>query len=422
MAIIDQEPAVRAGRFRTRLRALVPQTRSQRILAAASFVNQAGSGLFMVSAALYCTRVAGLPLAQIGLAMGIAAGVGLVAGPPVGHLADRRGPREVYRVTLGVQGLAMAALLVAHSFTVVVAALGVGALAGSAGSAARGPLVRGVGGAQLVRYRAYLRSVGNLAGAGAALATGAAVQLDSRAAYLGLIAANAVSFGVAALIITRLPTVPPVPAPPRARRSDALRDRGYLAVTALDALLYLQFHVLIFAVPLWLVERTDAPRWLVGATAFTNTVLVVLLQVPASRGVRDPAAAGAALRRAGLAFLLGMATIAAAAGLAPAAALAAVLLGVVLHTVGELWHTAASLELRFSLAPAHAQGQYAGVAGLGVGLANVAAPPVLALLCLTWGVPGWLLLGGIFAAAGLVAPALVGWAARRRPEASAPAG
>ena len=396
-------------------RGLVPDTRPQRILALATFVNMIGSGVFMVTAALFFTRVVGLPLAQVGLGMGVAAGAGLLAGVPVGHLADRRGPREVYLGMLVIQGAAMGALLVVRSFWLVLVVLCVGEPARSAGGAARGPLVRGIGGDDLPRYRAYLRSVANLAGSCAAIATGFAVQFDSRPAYLALVLANALSFVAAAAVVAALPALPPVPAPPRAGRWTALRDRGYVAVTVLDGVMSIHHQVLLFALPLWIVGHTDAPRWLVGATALANTALVVLLQVRASRGVDSSDAAGRAVRRAGVAFLAGMAVVAATATLPTWLAVAGIGLGVCVHTVGELWHTAGSMELRFSLAPAHAQGQYMGVFGFGAGLANVVAPTVLALCCITWGAPGWLLLGGVFLVVGLATPEVVRRAQRNRP-------
>jgi len=70
-----------------------------------------GSGVFMVSASLFYTRSIGLSLPEVGLGMGVAAVVGLFAGIPVGHVADRRGPREVYQLTLLIQAAAMAALV-----------------------------------------------------------------------------------------------------------------------------------------------------------------------------------------------------------------------------------------------------------------------------------------------------------------------
>ncbi|WP_231929563.1 MFS transporter [Micromonospora inositola] len=402
-------------------RGLIPESRPQRVLALATFVNMVGSGVFMVSAALFFTHSVGLSVAQVGLGMGIAAVTGLFAGVPVGHVADRRGPREVYLLMLGVQGTAMAALVFVHSFWPLVAVLCVGELARAAGAAARGPLVRAVGGRQLTRYRAYLRSVANLAGSGAAVVAGLALQLDTRSAYLALVLGNAVSFVACAAIVAALPALPPVPAPAEGSRWAALKDRGYVAVTALDGVMSVHHQVLLFALPLWIVGYTDAPRWLIGMAALVNTALVVLLQVRASRGVDDTASAGRAMRRSGVAFLVGMAAMAAAAGLPGWLATTVIVLGICVHTVGELWHSAGSMELRFSLAPAHAQGQYSGLFGFGTGLANVVAPSVLALFCVTWGVPGWLLLGGIFVAVGLVMPTVVRFAERTGPLAGVPA-
>ncbi|MEV4413223.1 MFS transporter [Catellatospora sp. NPDC049609] len=422
-AAVDQETGdLGAGPLRKLIRrGLVPQTRSQRLLALATFVNMIGTGVFMVSAALYFTRVVGLPLAQVGLGMGLAAGVGLLAGVPVGRIADQRGPREVYLAMLVVQGAAMAALVFVQTFWLVLVALCVGELARSAGGAARGPLVRGYGGGQLTRFRAYLRSVANLAGSCAAVATGFAVQADTRTAYLALVAANALSFVASAAIVMLLPSLPPVPAPPSEGRWPVLKDRGYVAFVLLDAVMSVHHQVLIFALPLWIVGRTDAPRWTVGLTALVNTALVVILQVRASRGVDDVTTAGRAMRRSGVAFILGMAAIAAAAGAPGWVAVALIVVGVVIHTVGELWHTAGSLELRFSLAPAHAQGQYTGLFGMGTGAAGVAAPSILALCCITWGVPGWLLLGAVFVVVGLLTPRIVRWAERNRSWSPQPA-
>ncbi|MFG1951572.1 hypothetical protein [Micromonospora sp. NPDC048830] len=56
-----------------------------------------------------------------------------------------------------------------------------------------------------------------------------------------------------------------------------------------------------------------------------------------------------------------------------------------------------------------------GLFGLGTGLANVVAPSVLALFCIAWGAPGWLLLGGVFLVLGAITPYVVRWAEQRRP-------
>ncbi|NUR71684.1 MAG: MFS transporter [Hamadaea sp.] len=374
-----------------------------------------GSGMFMVSSALFATRVVGLSVAQVAAALGIAAIVGISAGIPVGHLADRRGPREVYLVTLCIQAGAMAALVAVRSFGFFLVALCIGELARNASVSARAPLVRQFGDADLPRFRAYLRSVANLAGALGAVAAGFAVQFDTRPAYVAVVVGNAMSFVLSAAITLRLPSVTPVQPPVAAGRWLALRDRGYVTFTVLDAIMAIQGRVLVFGLPLWIVGHTAAPRWLVGAVTLLNTALIVVFQVRAGRGVADSATGARAFRRAGPAFLAGMALISIASGTPSWVAAVLIALGVAVHTLGELWQAAGSMELRFSLVPAYAQGQYTGVSSLGTGLVNVVAPSVVALLCITWGTPGWLLLGGVFVLVGLVMPAVVRWAEAHSP-------
>ncbi|KUJ54610.1 MFS transporter [Streptomyces albus subsp. albus] len=385
-----------------------------------------GNGLFMTGAALFFTRSVGLSVTQVGLGMGVAAVVGLVAGVPAGRVADRRGPRETYQVIQCAQAIAMSALVLVHSFAAFALIISLTQLAASAGAAARGPLTRGFGGPNPTKYRSYLRAVANLAGACGALMAGVAVQVDTRGAYVALVLANAVSFLLCAAVVTRLPHLPPVREPEPVATSTApppgrwvvLKDRPYMVVTVLDAILSLQGHVLVFALPLWIVGHSAAPQWLVGASAVVNTLMVVAFQVRASRGVVDNTSAGRFAVRSGVAFLLGMAAIAAAAGMPGRFATVMIIAGVIVHTIGELWHTAASFELGFGLAPDHAQGQYSGLHATGVGVASSLAPSILALFCITGGGPGWLALGGVFVLTGLAMPYAVRWAERTRATAA----
>jgi hypothetical protein len=120
-------------------------------------------------------------------------------------------------------------------------------------------------------------------------------------------------------------------------------------------------------------------------------------------------------RRAGLAFPAGMSLMAITAGLPGWTAILLIILGVAIHTIGELWQAAGSLELRYLLVPAHAQSQYSGVSRFGKGIATVIAPSAVGFLCITWGIPGWLLLGAIFAVVAATIPPVVRWAERTYP-------
>lgn len=115
-------------------RGLLLESGPQRRLALGGFVNQLGTAAFLATAPLYAMRVVGLSIGQVGLGLGVAGVVGLIAGPPVGHLADRRGPHGVFLVTLLIQAVAMVSLLFAHSFAAFMAAVAVTDLAGASGA------------------------------------------------------------------------------------------------------------------------------------------------------------------------------------------------------------------------------------------------------------------------------------------------
>lgn len=417
MDTTDDEPAGRQSWLVAR--GLLLERGPARHLAVASFVNMLGTSMFMLSAAVFYTKVVGLSVAAVGVGLGISAVIGLLAGVPVGHLADRRGPREVYLVTLILQAFTAAGVVFVSSFWSLVVLLSVAGLAQSASQAARGPIVRRFGGPKPARFRAYLRSAVNVASSVGALLAGLALQLDTHWIYVALILTNALSYVVSAAVISRLPHMAPVEvARGTAGKRRALTDRPFVAVTALEGVMAIQGKVLSFALPLWIVGHTSAPRWFIGLSVLVSTVMVVALQVRASRGVEDNTSAARAWRRSGFAFLAGMTLMGLAGGLSTWIAALMILVGVVVHTVGELWQAAGSFELRYALAPEHAQGQYSGVFQMGSALAGVVAPSVLGLLCITWGTPGWLVMGCVFVAASLVLPPVVRWAERSRPQAA----
>ncbi|MBL1109989.1 MFS transporter [Streptomyces sp. 5-8] len=382
---------------------LIPGPGPQRVLAASNFVYTIGSGLYLTAGVLYFTEAVHLPADQVGIGLGIAGLVALALGVAVGHLADRYGARGVHAATLVVQALATAGFVLADSFWPFVLVVCAAAGAKAAGTAARAPLIRHYGGARPQEFRAYLRAVTNVGISLGAVGAGWVVQVGTLTAYQLMVAGNAIAFVVSAALLFLLPPVAPVPAT-GGPRWIALRDRPYLLLTALDGIMAIQFKVLTVAVPLWLVGATSAPHWLISGTMLTCTVIVVAFQVRASRGIDSPSAGGNAYRRAGIAFLVSCSMISLSAGIPAWAAGTLLIAAVVVHTVGELLHSAAGFEVSFALAPRHATGQYLGVFGLGAGLAEALGPGLLIALCITWGRPGWYVVGAMFALTGLAAP------------------
>ncbi|MFI0712301.1 MFS transporter [Streptomyces inhibens] len=392
---------------------LMPDAGPQRAIATSNFVYTVGSGLYLTAGVLYFTQAVHLPASQVGLGLGIAGVVSLAVGIAVGHLADRHGARGVYATTLVVQALATAGFVLADSFWPFVLVVCTATGARAAGLAARSPLIRHYGGDRPQEFRAYLRAVTNIGISLGALLAGWAVQVGTLPAYQLLVIGNAIAFAASAAVLVLLPPVTPGP-PVGGPRWIALRDRPYLLITALDGIMAIQFKVLTVAIPLWLVEATTAPRWLVSGTMLINTVIVIALQVRASRNIDSPAAGGGAYRRSGVAFLVSCSLISLSAGIPTWAAVTLLMTAVLIHTVGELWHSAGGFEVSFALAPERATGQYLGVFGLGAGLADAVGPALLISLCISWGRPGWYVVGALFALTGLAAPFAVRWAQRHQ--------
>ncbi len=215
-----------------------------RILAAADFVNAVGSGLYFTVSALFLTRAVGLTLAQVGFGLSVAAAAAVLASAPRGRLADSRGPRTVLMITLLVQALASAALVMLYSFSafVVVAVIAGMALSGARG--AQGALI-----AQLVpaddrvRVRAFMRAAAN-----AGLTIGAAVAslglvADARPTYVALVLGNAATFVIAAVLVSRLRGTEVSREVVRPSRLTALRDVPFVALTVLDAVMSVQYYL-----------------------------------------------------------------------------------------------------------------------------------------------------------------------------------
>ncbi|MFC7219456.1 MFS transporter [Streptomyces polyrhachis] len=388
--------------------------RPERVLILASFVNRVGNGLFNAAAMFYFTLVVGLPAAQVGAALTIAALIGLLSGIPGGRLADRRGPRTVMMLALAVQAVAMSALVYVESWAALTVIAAIDQLAAAAGGAAWGALVARVGTDRPALFRAKLRTYVNLGVILGTVGAGLAVTVNTRTAYLVLILGNAASFALCALLLLLLPAYAALAPPPQQRRWIALTDRPFLTFAALFGAMGLQYPVVSALLPLWISLHTDAPRWTVAAAFAINAGVCVLLQTRIGSRVETLRDGGRAFRLAGLLFLVSCPMMALAAHVPVWAAAGLVVAAILVHSLGEIWESSAGFALGFGLAPDHAQGQYQGLLGLGFGAGQALAPVILLTAVLGLGTAGWLLLGVFFALVGAAGPPLERWGARTR--------
>ncbi|NUW00921.1 MFS transporter [Streptomyces sp. CAI 127] len=401
---------------RSGLRRLLPTSPAQRILTFATFTNSFGGGMFTTASALYFTRVVGLPAEQVAIGLFGGAMAGLIAGVLVGRLADRWGPKRVHITVMLLGGAVISCFTLIGSFWSFFAVSLVAGMIIPADVSSKAPLIRAVADGNPTAFIGYLRSVINLALAFGSIVAGFAIQIDSRPAYLALVVCRALAYVGCGLILLRLPRIAAATGK-KERGWTALRDRTYLSATSANAVLSLNYAVPGFLLPLWIVEHTSAPRWVVSAVLVLNMAFVVLLQVKVSRGVHDENTAGQRMAWAGVAFAAGLTLMALADGPSRWTATGLLLGGMAVFALGELWFAAASTQYCFGLAPAHLQGQYAGVFGLGSGVMQAVAPAVLSLLPLGMGLPGWLLIGALLLCVGLGSRPLVAWAGRERASA-----
>jgi MFS family permease len=408
--------AVAAGSLGTLATRLLPERGPTRVLTSATFVNTLGLGLWLTGSVLFFTRSVGLSAAHVGVGISLAGLVSLVAGMPLGHVADRLGAKRTLIVVLLVLTADTAAYALVHSFWAFLVVICVDTAASAGSSAARGALIAGLfPGPERVRVRAYLRAVTNLGISLGAVAAGFALQADSRTAYLMLAFGNAATFLLSAACYLLLPATAPTHTRGLAGSPwQAARDLPYVTVTILNGLLSIQYEVLAVVLPLWIVHYTRVPRWMFAPLLIVNTVMIVLFQVRASRGTDDLAVVRRSVRRCGLAFTLAAFVFLGAHWLPAILAALALAAAVVIHTVGELWQAGAAFGLSFDLAPAHAQGQYQGLFGMGMGLAQTIGPALLTVLTITWGPPGWLVVAGFFFVASRALPPVISWAERTR--------
>jgi hypothetical protein len=380
-------------------------------LVVADFLNSTGMALFITGGTLFLTRAVGLSIVETSVLLTVAGFFGLVTTLPLGHLADLIGPRAVTVGLLGVRAGATAVLALRPEPAVLYACVAVVMVGDRGIQATFGALTAAVGGAQRVRLQAYLRAVTNVGFTVGSLLATPFLAVDTPGAYVTLMVVDAALVAVAAPTLLGAASVPGVAAERREKMLTAARDRPYLVVTALHAVLSLQYEILAYALPLWVTFGTDAPPWLVAVLFATASVLVAALQVPMSAAASTVRSAAVLGRRSGGLFLLSTGLLGAAHLTSGAATVVVLFAGVLVHTLGELWQAASSFTLSFDLAREHAHGQYQAVFALGRGLERTLAPALLGVLCLRWGPPGWLVLGVLLLAAGALLPAAAARAA-----------
>ncbi|MFZ0091511.1 MAG: MFS transporter [Solirubrobacteraceae bacterium] len=393
-------------------------------LARGQAISSVGSGLWFTVWALYLTREVHLSLSQAGIALSLAGLVGFISPIPLGRLADRRGPREIYRLLLCVEAIASLGFAVCSNLwqvTIVASAIAACSQGGVGVSAAL--ITQLAADEDQIDVLARMRACSH-AGQALGAALGAVVLItDARAGYLAAIILNAATFLLFAVDLSRVPSVPARPAVLVRARFGALRDIPFTTLAGICGVLCLCWGLMSSGLPLWIADDTHAPHAISAAIVFASTVAIALLQTAFSRDYNAPAAAARAALRSGFGLAACCLLLALAAGPPALAASGLLILAGAAHILGELWFVAASRGFSVPLMDVTHPAECQSVFAAGEALAIMLAPALMTAIVIPNHTAGWCGLALLFILAAIAAQPATRWATTTRqplPAASKP--
>ncbi|MBM9508496.1 MDR family MFS transporter [Actinacidiphila acididurans] len=340
-----------------------------------TLVNRLG-GFVVTFLALYLTVDRGYSASYAGLVAALY-GLGGAGGAVLGGvLADRVGRRSTLLVAqIGAAATTAVLGLVTHPAAIACVA----ALAGLTSNASRPALQAMI--ADLVppadRVRAFALNYWAInIGFGV---SAAAAGFIAEVGYLWLFLGDALTTVLCALVVyakaretlpAREPHTPDPARPAKdvreTRLADVLRDQRFMALVALTFLLGSVMQQGNSTLAVDMGDHGLSARQF-GLVAAINGVLIVILQIPVTRLLRDRSTAGLLAAGSLLAcWGFGLTAFAGTVGMYA--------LTVVVWTVGEIVHAPASMSVVADLAPARARGRYQGMYTLAWSAASFAGP------------------------------------------------
>ncbi|KPI00353.1 major facilitator superfamily MFS_1 [Actinobacteria bacterium OV450] len=381
----------------------------ERALLVGAGVSAVGTGMYVPFSLVFFHHVTGLSFALVGLVMTVTGLAGLAALPLAGAAVDRFGAKPVVLALYGVRALGFALYPFAGSLPAFAAVALVTALADRSFPVVQQSLIGEVArGADRDRLQASLRALQNAGmGAGALIVSGV-LALWGTAAFTYTVWGNALAFALAGLLVRRVRAVHDAPGAragrPAAGYRMVLHDRPFLALTAANFLTALGYAALSVLFPLYIATWLHGPDSLTGAAFTLNTVLCAGIGVLVAGRVRRSgarrtrsAALGALLFAGAFVGQIVLGTVRPG----QTATLVALMVIVVVYTLGELVHSPSGGALSVSAAPEAVRGRYLATYQVSYSLATALAPSLFTALLAVDGRLPWAVLAVAAAGAAL---------------------
>jgi MFS family permease len=374
----------------------------------ATLVDAVGLGVYLTMSALYLTQGIGLGNTTAGFALSLAGVASLVGLMPIGALSDRWGSRRVLVSLFLCRSLAFAGLMLADSrMTVFVAVIAAGVVSRVTGPVTQALVLTIIDADPRLPSVKALAAVRSLRNAGFALGgvpATVAISIGTPSAYRAVLLTSVTAFALAAMVVRGLPNKPGQPKK-KHRVTRVAHDGRFVMLTVANGMLTLHALVLTIGFPLWLVQHTNAPRWLAGLLLTLNTVLSVLFQVRFSRGAEQLVTSRRLMMISGVLLAVVCACVPLTQSLPTLLAAACFLVLMAVLTASELWQSAGSWGYLVAFAPADRRASYLAFLGLGFTGVTIAGPYLITAM-VNLGLLGWLVLVGWFLAAAVIVHAL----------------
>jgi MFS family permease len=373
-------------------------------LSVQSVLSAFGDGVFLTGSAVFFTQIVGLSAARVGLGLTLAGVVTFALAVPLGKLSDRFGAKRVWALCSLLEALVYVAWLAVGGMVAFVGVLIALELVSTASRSARNAYRFDVfPREERVSSSAYFRAARNVGYTLGALLAGIALATNSDDVIRAVPVATAVLLLLNAALVQRMPRTghhveqeqPLEEAVEAEGRGKALRNRGFVLMSVCNGVLGTHQVLLNVVIPLWLVEETDAPRVLLAWLFGTNTLMAVLLQVAAARGVVTVSDSLRAQRRGAAFFVLSCGIVLITHDTVGWVTILLVWVGHVTVTGAELFQSAGDWGLQAELSDPARRGEYQGVTQLGYTLGSVWAPAAYTFLAMEWGPGGWLVIAAI---------------------------
>ena len=393
------------ARLTTGLGQLIPPTPLSRRLSLQSLLFATAEGTFLTGSAVFFTQVVGLSAAQVGLGLTIAGVVSFLVAYPAGRVVDVLGPKRMWSAGALLAALMFGLWPFMTGFSAYLLMVVVFEIIENAAGAGRNAYILDVMPEQeRVRTQAYMYSALNVGFTLGAIIGGIALAFDNLTVLRWMPLVTLAIGLLNAFWIARLPRAShDERAAKRDRKVKAapipgkgpLHNFGWMGVSFCSGTMWTNQVLLNVVIPLWLVEATDSPHWLLAWLFGTNTVMCIFLPAYTTRGIHTLQDALKAVRISGAFFVLSCLITMVTHSTAGLLTVALVWLGHVTVTGAELAFSASSWAFQAELMDPRRRGEYGGVQEVFSTLGGRWAPAAYTFLALSWHGPGWLVIAAI---------------------------